>query len=234
MPDKHPTLAVVFDLDDTLYAERDYIRSGYEAVARRLDDKLGRACVSPQGVPAGRWLWERFLAGRSDNAFNALGEHFGLELSGEDISALVEAYRTHRPQIRPYQGAEALLRGLTRPRLGLLSDGFLPAQQLKLDALGLGPLLDAIVFTEALGRECWKPSPAGFEAIGEQLGVEGDACAYVGDNRAKDFVAPNALGWRTIHLLMPDQVHAHQSAPQGGEPQEIADGLEALARMLRD
>ena len=62
------TLQVVtFDLDDTLYAERDYVRSGYQAVARHLQATLA------DDRPFAAWLWDRFLAGESAGAFDALG-----------------------------------------------------------------------------------------------------------------------------------------------------------------
>ena len=56
--------AVAFDLDDTLCLERDYVHSGFAAVARRLTelfavefDWLGR-------------LWRDFEAGVRGNAFS--------------------------------------------------------------------------------------------------------------------------------------------------------------------
>ena len=70
-----------------------------------------------------------------------------------------------------------------------------------------------------MGRQCWKPSPAGFEAIRANLDVPHEACAYVGDNPSKDFLAPNGLGWRTVRLACEGQVHADLPAPPGGEAQ---------------
>jgi len=220
--------AVVFDLDDTLYAERDYVRSGYAAVAEHLRATLDR------DDPFGQWLWERFLAGQADGAFNALSEQFDLALTEEQIADAVTVYRNHRPDIAPRDGVVEMLTALKETcRLGLLSDGFLPAQQYKLEALGIGDLFDAVVFTEKLGRDCWKPSPAGFEAIREQLAIPHTSCTYIADNPAKDFVAPNALGWTTIQLRMPDQVHAANPAPSDGEAQTVVSSLEDLQNALR-
>ena len=219
-----PTIqAVVFDLDDTLYAERDYVRSGYRAVAGHLRKVLGRDEAFED------WLWQRFQAGQASGAFDALNEHFGLGMDAGAIAALVGVYRNHSPDIRPRPGAVDVLRRLRRRcRLGLLSDGFLPAQRLKLDALGLAPLLDAVLMTEEMGRQCWKPAPDGFEAIRAMLGPPGEACAYVADNPAKDFIAPNHLGWRSVQLLCPQQIHSANAAPQGGEPQIVIASLEEL------
>ncbi len=206
--------AVVFDLDDTLYLERDYVRSGYHAVAEALRRKLNRS------EPFDSWLWQRFLAGNSAGAFNALNDAFTLGLSDDDISQLVNVYREHRPAITPLPHAAGMLSTLHCDfKLGLLSDGYLPGQRLKLDAIKIGRFFDAVVFTEQLGRECWKPSPAGFEKIRELLAVPHERCAYVGDNSSKDFVSPNRLGWLSIKYLIPGQVHAHKPACEGGEPQ---------------
>jgi putative hydrolase of the HAD superfamily len=220
--------AVVFDLDDTLYPERDYVRSGYRAVARRLGGPGTDAKVLET------YLWDRFLAGQSARAFDAASEHFGLNLSTEQIAELVEVYRNHRPDIRPYEGiADFLGRLREHCRLGLLSDGFLPAQELKLEALKLGRFFDEVLFTERLGREAWKPSTAGFEAIRRKLALPHEAFAYVADNPAKDFVAANALGWRGIQYLRPGQIHSHNPGPPGGQPQAIVRDLGDLRAAFR-
>ncbi len=219
--------AVVFDLDDTLYAERDYIRSGYRAVCRSLQRTLERDDAFDD------WLWRRFESGRAGGAFDALNEHFQLGLDAGAIVQLVGVYRDHAPDIHPRPGAAELLDRLhSKCRLGLLSDGFLPAQRLKLDALHLAPKFDAVVFTEDMGRQCWKPAPDGFEAIRAMLDVPHEACAYVGDNPAKDFAGPNRLGWRSIQLLCAGQVHSAKAAPDRGKALTVIKSLEELEAVL--
>jgi putative hydrolase of the HAD superfamily len=220
--------AVVFDLDDTLYPERDYVRSGYRAVARHL---AGRG-KDTKAMEA--YLWGCFLSGRSARAFDATSAHFGLNLSAEKIAELVEVYRNHRPEIRPYEGMPDFLSLLREHRrLGLLSDGFLPAQELKLEALKLRRFFDEVLFTEQLGREAWKPSTAGFEALRGSLALPHEAFAYVADNPAKDFVAANALGWRTVQYLRPGQIHCRNTAPSGGQPQAVVRDFCDLRAALR-
>jgi len=215
--------AVVFDLDDTLYAERDYVLSGYGAVAEHLSDNSARSGQMRQ------WLWDRFLSGQSAGAFDALNGNFSLGLGRRQIAELVEVYRNHCPRIAPRTGIPSLLEKLQRRgMLGIISDGFLPAQKLKLDALGIAGYFDAVIFTEALGRESWKPSPAGFEALRKELQLDAGNCTYVADNPAKDFAAPNALGWRTIQLLLDGQIHSHKPAPPGGEAQLIVKSIDEL------
>jgi len=223
-----PIEAVVFDLDDTLYAERDYVRSGYRAVAEVLRRRIH--CTERFED----WMWMQFLAGHSRQMFNRLNERYHLKLTETDLERLMEVYRTHQPTIEPYGGMADFLGRLSGSyRLGLLADGFLPAQALKLHALRLERYFDAVVFTEQLGREFWKPSPRGFELIAQRLDVSHAACAYVSDNPTKDFAAPNQLGWRSIQLLRPGQLHSGNPACENGRPRFVVRELGQVYVALR-
>ncbi len=205
--------AVVFDLDDTLFPERQYIRSGYDAIGRHLCKALGR------DEPFAQWLWMRFVSGKVQGAFDALSENFGLDLSKSQIGELVEVYRQHVPEILPFGGIADFLGKLrSLYKIGLLSDGFMPAQEMKFNALGIDRFFDEVLFTETLGRDAWKPSTIGFTKLSRRLGVADARSVYVGDNPAKDFVAPNKLGWLSVQWIRPGQVHSHKPAPDGGEP----------------
>ena len=218
--------AVVFDLDDTLYPEREYVLSGYQAVSEHLQDRLGTR------KPFDHWMAERFFSGKSAGAFDALNCYFHLELSKEQVLELVEVYRKHLPQIRPYDEVPHMLERLHEHyMLGLLSDGYLDAQRRKFEALCIERHFDAILFTDELGRGAWKPSLTGFEHIRRRLNVPHECCAYVGDNPTKDFVAPNKLDWLTIQYVRPDQVYATKPPP-GGEPQVVVRDVAQLHAAL--
>ena len=223
MPESREKIrAVVFDLDDTLYAERDYVLSGYRAVARQLGLSGPEAGGDRLAQEFEAWLWRRFLGGQSRGAFDALNSQFRLGLDAHGIFRLVEAYRSHTPDIRPAAGVPEMLGRLhARFRLALLTDGYMPAQQLKLDALNLRRFFDLIVFTEDLGRSAWKPAPTGFEMVQARLQLTHESLAYVGDNPAKDFVAPNRLGWLTVQVIRPGQIHARRPAPPDGRPMAV-------------
>jgi putative hydrolase of the HAD superfamily len=204
---------VIFDLDDTLYPERQYVLSGYRAVCRHLAEHFGGQ------ERFERFLWNRFRRGSAAGAFDALSAAFKLGLDERNIAHLVGVYRQHMPDITAFAGMPDLLSLLrSRFRLGLLTDGFMPAQRLKLEALQLERFFDAVVFTEEIGREAWKPSPEGFERIREMLDRPHAACAYVADNLAKDFIAPNALGWLTVRYVQPGQIQRLPAAAAAALP----------------
>ncbi|MFA6132872.1 MAG: HAD family hydrolase [Phycisphaerae bacterium] len=228
MPSDRRLQVVVFDLDDTIYPEAQYVRSGYAAVARFLRERLGRAERFEE------YLWDRFQAGTSRNALDTLNEQFHLGLDKAGIDELVTVYRNHRPTIAAFPGMVDLLELLRgRYRLAMLSDGFLPAQEYKIHALAIEPFFEYVLLTEKLGRDFWKPSPVPFRKLSEDMGVQADACLYVADNPTKDFLAPNQLGWRTLQALQPGQIHADLPAPPGGRPQCVVKSLDELAAALR-
>ena len=80
---------VVFDMDDTLYLERDYVRSGFHAVSEQLPDS-GRAFSR---------LWEWFETGVRGDTFDRLLKAEPQWATRVTTAALVNVYRSHRPQI---------------------------------------------------------------------------------------------------------------------------------------
>ena len=88
------------------------------------------------------------------------------------------------------------------------------------------------MFTEHLGRNKWKPAPDGFELIATELAAGAASCCYVADNPAKDFLGPNRLGWRTVQLRWPNQIHADNPAPAGGAPLRVVRSIGELPGAL--
>ncbi len=188
--------AVLFDLDDTLYPERSFVRSGFRAVARHL------ARTAPLDAES---LFQRMMVvlereGRGevfDIVLQDLG-HYRLNL----VPELVHVYRTHRPAIRLFDDVEPGLRRLKQEGflLGVVTDGLASVQRNKIGALDLETMVDTIVCTEEVGRGEGKPSAAPFRTALELLQVEPSETAYVGDDPAKDFQGPRELGMRTVHM----------------------------------
>ena len=221
--------AVVFDLDDTLYDEIEYCQSGFATVAESLANL-------PDASPAERIfgaLWGQFTAGNRTRTFNAALDELEISYDDERIRELVDIYRNHVPRITLPQDSRNVLSELsTEYTLALLTDGFLPAQQLKVQALGIEKYFESIVYTEQLGRECWKPSPAGFEKIMQTLKTEPEDMVYVADNENKDFIAPNKLGFSTVQLIRPARIHASVSTESGARAQFVIRQISQLPALL--
>src|SRR3546814_13944266 len=58
-----------------------------------------------------------------------------------------------------------------------------------------------------------------------EYGLPPSAFTYVGDNPAKDFTAPSAMGWRTVQITRPGGVH---NAVGPGVPDLVISSLDEL------
>lgn len=219
--------AVIFDLDDTLYPEQSYVFSGYRAVAEAFRTKLG----DPDETVAE--LTRIFHSEDRRLAFDALLEHRGQPVDREAVQAMIDLYRGHSPTISLYaDGDAALTRLKTRFSLGIITDGAAVMQESKVAALNLRSRVGAVVLTDELGPGLGKPHPRAFELIAERLAVEPATCVYVGDNAAKDFVAPNALGWTTVRIVRAQGVYRDTPAEGGGTPQSVIHSLDEIDAIL--
>jgi putative hydrolase of the HAD superfamily len=220
--------AVVFDLDDTLYPERDYVRSGFRAVAAWAEPHLG--IPREQGCAELRRLFEQGVRGDTFDRWLASRGLDPVRLTG----LLVQIYRDHAPELTPFPGARELLGALRRHcRLGLLTDGHLRVQKGKLEALGLGPYFDATIFADEWGRSAWKPSPIPFAAALGALGTEAARAVYVADNPAKDFLGARRSGLAGIRLRHPAGEHAHREPETPDHaPDLTVSSLAALEQIL--
>ena len=227
---------MAFDLDDTLYPERQFVRSGFRAVSRYL---LAEGIVRR---PLDRDFLAALEAGRRGRVFNHVLEAEGIEPAEPLIRQLVRVYRTHRlpggpvrPAIGLYDDARRALADLRGQglRLGLVSDGPTECQETKVEALGLRGLLDAAILTGRWGREFWKPHPRAFREMAARLDAPPEACVYVADNPAKDFVGPAAAGWQaSIRVCRADGLYRDAALAEGSAVAATIATLDPLAGLL--
>lgn len=214
--------AIIFDLDDTLFAERDYAFSGFDAVAAAFGERL------KAGVDLPARMRELFDSPLRSRVFNTIAAECGGDVEAI-VPAMIDAFRRHAPRIALLPDAEAVLtKTRSTHRLGVITDGYSIAQHAKIDALGLRSRVDEIIVTDDWGREFWKPHPRAFEETASRLGVPPSACTYVADNPAKDFIAPLALGWQTVQVRRPGGTYTDQPAAPHGAPHRTIDSLHLL------
>lgn len=221
------SLVVVCDLDDTLYLERDYVASGFKAVGVWAEAQLSLPDF-------GNVAWKLFQAGRRERIFDAALQQLGVGGDRGLIEQMVAVYRNHKPAIilcndvRNFLGGGYGLGGLA-----LVTDGYRDAQEKKIAALRLGELgFSPIVVTDIWGREYWKPHPRAFRLIADSF--ESKACrfVYIADNAAKDFLAPNQLGWSTVQISRPGGLHRSQPLTAGHAPMVRIDSFDQLPDAL--
>ncbi len=177
-------MVVVFDLDDTLYDEIEFVKSGFKEVS----DYLGNENYFD-------FMWEEFLKNGSGKIFNKLLEKFNIDIP---VNKLVEIYRFHFPNIFLPKESIEILEFVKNHKTALISDGHYITQKNKYKALELD--LDYPVFTDFYHTK--KPELKPFKMVMNYFKNEKEFI-YISDNPKKDFIAPNKLGWKSIRYKNP-------------------------------
>ena len=179
---------VVFDLDDTLYSEVDFLKSAYKEIAIKIAIEIN--------VP-NKVVYEDMLEYfyNRKNVFEDILLKYNSHLK---VPELLNVYRNHKPQINLSEDRIEVLNFFKSKHvsLGLLTDGRSVQQRNKIEALNLNQWFTEIVISEEFGSE--KPNINNFKHFEDVFGSGN--YFYIGDNIKKDFVAPNKLNWTTICL----------------------------------
>lgn len=200
--------AIVFDLDDTLFPEHEFVLSGFKSVG---DWILNQYTISNFFDVA----WNLFKAGERGRIFNQALVTLGLEDDTSLIQELVQVYRDHKPVISLHEDARWAIESFKpNNHLGLITNGFLRTQQNKVRALGIESWFDEIIYCDTYGRTSWKPSPVPYQKMMEMTNFKGKEHAYIGDHPHKDFVAAKDLGWLTVRICRKDGEHTGITAEQ--------------------
>ena len=205
---------VAFDLDDTLFRERDFCRSGFRYLCDPSRYRIEGIKEYPDAECLDRLravMDEELLAGR--NPFTPF-ENFFRPLTGSvtwNLQEHIYAYRNHRPDALHYaDGVKEVLDRLVERgiRMAVVTDGRAGTQRRKIEALGLDSYVapDLIFISEETGHD--KKDKEAFAAVVRRL-PEARSFVYVGDNPEKDFYWPNLLGWTTLQTPPhSDNVHS--------------------------
>ncbi|PSU75670.1 2-haloalkanoic acid dehalogenase [Photobacterium phosphoreum] len=175
----------VFDLDDTLYKERDYQISGYDFIAS-LIKQIYQQDVNP--------IIKQAIKDKKD-VLQSICNYLNLPLSVKD--SLLWQYRNHIPKLMLDDETKNTLFHIKKNSLAIaiLTDGRSVSQRAKIASLGLSHY--DIYISEEWGKD--KPDDKRFLAIMDKY-HSADSFIYIGDNINKDFITPNKLGWITIGL----------------------------------
>lgn len=210
---------IVFDLDDTLYLERDFVLSGFAAADRCLASERGTAGFAEC---AGRL----FAEGKRGKVFDAALAELGIEPTPASVDRLVAAYREHEPSIALCEDSVATLEWAAPGfRLALITDGYAAVQVRKIRGLGLESRIPCRIVTDEIGRAFWKPSPEPYRHVMQHFPGAPEGYVYIGDNPRKDFTSARALGWRTVRIRRPGGEHSEYIATADEEADRTIHSL---------
>lgn len=221
---------VAFDLDDTLYPELDFLKSGYRAVTTDTLPLIDKG-FSPTPDHLKEAMMSKYNAGL--NPFDWLATQVK-PLPEGFINGCVHTYRFHTPDISPFPGVRELFTRLTTEgiRIVIITDGRARTQRNKLSALGLLQFIAPanILISEETGAD--KTTIIPWQIVVRRY-PNASRFVYVGDNPAKDFLIPRTLGWLTVGLRdMGYNIHPQLAETPKHEPQIWLQDITELSDFL--
>lgn len=184
------SILVAFDLDDTLYKECDYVRSGYRYVARRLSERLG----------VSRDRLEELVLSNEDNRhpFDRIYDELDHLVP---VDEMVGLYRDHMPDLSLPEESRRCLEALKGAgvTLALITDGRHNGQWNKIKALCLQRYFEDDLISVSADVGADKNDLVPWIRM-ENLTPWCRSRWYIGDNPRKDFFHPRSRGWNTVML----------------------------------
>lgn len=220
--------AVIFDMDDTLYKERDYRLSGWNAVA---------CCFAAACQTTPDSLFKQMSA-NPQYAFETvrdMAEEHGVQVP---VDMQLNIYRSHRPDIALDSDTKNVLNELRSNNiaLGVITDGRPIGQLNKIAALELSQYMDSNLIIPTALYNTDKHSATPFKMMMQRL-PNVSSFVYVGDNPEKDFIHPNRLGWTTIMLADNNGCNIHSQDldkwPDENRPKYIVNSLTDILHIIK-
>jgi len=188
-------MIITFDLDDTLYPEIEYVKSGFREVSYFLEGAFHLSSeqtfkeMSKDLKSNGRGLI-------FDNLLNSYGIY-----SKKNVAKCLSIYRNHSPRIQLSPSAKRCLDRLDKYNKYLVTDGNLLVQRHKISSLNIKKYFKKIIPTHQYGLNAAKPSIKCFKKIINWEKCKPSEVVYIGDNPKKDFVNLKKAGIKTVRVL---------------------------------
>jgi putative hydrolase of the HAD superfamily len=235
----------LFDLDDTLFAHREAVERGITAHRATLGGAIADADAAAESL---RWHeleelhYHRYLSGELDflgqrraRARSFLEPYGVVFATDSEAEAWFDAYAVHYKNSWTLHDdtlpcLDALTAGPDPLRIGLITNGSLEAQTVKMRATGLLPRIEHVIASGSVGVT--KPDAAIFTHACSVFGVQPAEAAYIGDRLATDALGASAAGLLGVWLDRPGSATDEQLAAARAAGVPVIRSLAELPALL--
>jgi putative hydrolase of the HAD superfamily len=207
-------MVIVFDLDDTLYDEIDFVKSGFKEISKYLKNNVYY-----------NFMLDIFYQEGSGTVFNALIDKYNIQTP---LQKLIEIYRFHTPTLSLSRETIELLEFAQKFQTALISDGHYIMQQNKFNALKLHKYIEYPIFTDFYHTK--KPNLKPYQMIMEYYKGK-DTFIYISDNPKKDFFAVQELNWTGIRYKNPLGIYKNFENTTNYEVEKRSDVINVLLKI---
>jgi FMN phosphatase YigB (HAD superfamily) len=185
--------AFVFDLDNTLYEEKDFLFAVYAKIDEYLNGKYGVREYSS-------FLKNTFLSDGRAQLLDKLIAEYSLPAGEKEVLLSMFRNTIAQPSLSLYEGALDLMAALNRKgiQIFILTNGNIEQQKNKIRSINWETLLDHVSVYYANSYEK-KPSPKALLALMTDHGLMRDELVFIGDAESDRLCALDA-GVRYVPL----------------------------------
>jgi putative hydrolase of the HAD superfamily len=219
-------MVLVFDLDDTLYEEKQFVYSGFLEVANWISEmsKISSNVIYESMVK------DLSVNGRGQIFNNVLKKYF--HETKKNVQKCISIYRLHKPKISIEKDVVDLLVELGNTyKLYIVTDGNKIVQNNKIKSLDIEKYITKAFITYRYGLNASKPSLKCFEIIKNKEKITWPELVYIGDNPNKDFVNLNKVNAITIRILKGD--YANVKVTEEYDARFKIDNLSDLKSLIK-
>jgi len=189
---------VCFDLDGTIYDDREYVRVGFQSAAAYLHERYGVETF-------GDMVWEYGVERNFETVFDRIIAAY--DLPETELNDLIAAYHDCDPDLQPYPEAEAVLAELSGAyQMAVITGG--KQGERKLESLGL----DAVYVAPDQGTSKREATP--FKTILNEFDTSPERAVFIGDNPELDFYWPNQLGMTSVWIRRRTTIFRSPESPE--------------------
>lgn len=219
-------MILVFDLDDTLYDELTYVKSGFKKVA-----DFGENYFKVESNNSYKFMINYLNQNGRGHIFDAWLLKIG-KFTKNNLRKCIQIYRSHEPIIKIFpESYKVLNMYYNKYPIYMVTDGNKLVQQKKIHALKVDVFFKKIFITHRFGINNCKPSLTCFKKIKQIELSNWQEIVYVGDNPKKDFVNLNKVGAFTVRVKTGS--HSSIISDKDYEAKKIIDNLSFLPNILK-
>jgi len=191
--------AIGFDLDNTLYDQRQYEYFTFWTVAEEVSKYY---CVNKDRY----FLLLKHLFNKNiheytfDKAIQLCIGKIPRDWESFLKKKLLPVYRSAKPKLKLFYWVEKYIKEAKRKgiKLAIITNGNVEIQKYKIDALGLKKICDKIYISDEFTPQARKPDTTLFKYFLRDFNLKGKDVIYIGDNIKTD-VSCQKLGIKFIH-----------------------------------
>ncbi|RLK64060.1 HAD family hydrolase [Atopobacter sp. AH10] len=203
------SIAIGFDLDDTLYDRNEVYARVYESMNEDLPLEVSFEDFNEKYQELSIEEYQAFMRGEKSKEDYRRGRvirtyaYFGQEATRDQADRFNQLYQEYKNMIVLRPAAKELLSRLKKEdhiTLFVLTNGPSPDQELKCLALGVKDYVtsERVYVSDAIGHS--KPDQAIFDFVANDLQMAGKPIYYIGDHYGNDIEASARANWSPVYF----------------------------------